>query len=360
MIIACFKSKQAHFYTMKVLQYIIFGSIFFSLGSCQKEEKTIIKEDTQSFTKNSPIVGLLSRTSQNPTACDNVLDHSSCFSVQLPVTVIINNQQIIVSDMTHYQTVQNAIDAFSNDDDIINFIYPITIKYQNFQTQILHNTDELDDVLDTCGDDDGFDEIDCVALVYPITINLYNSNNQIANAVTINSNSSLFNFLENLGNATYVAISYPIIVVNSNGQTVVLNSNTELMNFIEDSIDDCNDDNLGGGSGNEPSLSQLLVNGSWYVYNCYYDGNDETNYYQGYNFTFNNNGSIVAQRNADSIDGEWDINDENGYQRLSLNFDGSNLHDIETNWRVIEYNSTKIKLKKQNSDTTDYLTFTKN
>ena len=210
---------------MKAMRYIIFGILFFSFGSCQKEEETIIQDDTQSFVNNSPIAGLLSRTSQNPTSVDNVLDSSSCFSVQLPVTVIVNGQQIVVSDQADYQTVQDAIDAFSDDDDIVNFVYPITITYQNFQTQVLQNADDLDDVLDECGEDDGFDEIDCITLVYPITINVYDSNNQLANTVTITSNSSLFNFLANLGNNVYAAINYPISAIDSNGQTVVINSN---------------------------------------------------------------------------------------------------------------------------------------
>jgi len=230
---------------MKAIRYIIFGFIFFSLGSCQKEEETIIQDETQSFASNSPIADLLSRTSQNPTAVDNILDNSSCFSVQLPVTVIINGQQIIVSNQADYQTVQDAIDAFATDDDLVNFVYPITIIYQNFQTQVLQDVYDLDDALDDCGEDDNFNEIDCISLVYPIVINVYDSNNQLANTVTITSNSNLFNFIDNLGDNIYASISYPISAVDSNGQTVVISSNNELENFIEDAINDCDDDNSG-------------------------------------------------------------------------------------------------------------------
>ena len=179
---------------MKAIRYIIFGFIFFSLGSCQKEEETVIQDNTESFVVNEPIAGLLSRTSQNPTSVDNVLDNSSCFSVQLPVTVIVNGQEIVVADEADYQVVQAAIDEFANDDDIVNFVYPITITYQNFQTQVLQDADDLEDVMDDCGEDDGFDEIDCITLVYPITINIYDSNNQVANTVTLTNNSDLFNF----------------------------------------------------------------------------------------------------------------------------------------------------------------------
>ena len=118
------------------LRSILIISILF-FGSCQKEEETVVQDTTQSFERSAPIAGLLIRTSQNPTSLDNVLDSSSCFSVQLPVTVIVNGNQITVADASDYQLVQDAIDAYSNDDDLVNFVYPITIRFQNFQNNYL-------------------------------------------------------------------------------------------------------------------------------------------------------------------------------------------------------------------------------
>ncbi|MBA4133604.1 MAG: hypothetical protein C0525_02645 [Flavobacterium sp.] len=339
------------------LRSILIISILF-FGSCQKEEETVVQDTTQSFERSAPIAGLLIRTSQNPTSLDNVLDSSSCFSVQLPVTVIVNGNQITVADESDYQLVQDAIDAYSNDDDLVNFVYPITIRFQNFQTQVLTDADALDDVLDSCGDDDGFDEIDCISLVYPIQINIYDSNNQVANTVTITSNSGLFNFLNNLSSNTYVAINYPISAVDSYGQTVTINSNSELENFIDEAIDDCDDDNS-GGSGSD-TLTSILTSGSWFIQYCYYDEEDETYHYEGFDFDFNANETVTAVRNNQTIDGDWDLQTEATYQKLDLHFDGSELEYIETGWKVIEFNTTIIRLKKQHSDRTDYLTFKKN
>ena len=331
-----------------------------SFGSCQKEEETIVRDETQSFSANSPIAGLLSRTSQHPTAIDNVLDNSSCFSVQLPVTVIVNGQQIMVNSPSDYQTVQDAIDAFSTDDDLVNFVYPITIVYQNFQTLVLQDANDLDDALDDCGDDDGFDEIDCISLVYPITINVYDSNNQLANTVVITSDSSMFNFLHNLSGNVYVAISYPISAVNSNGQTVVINSNNELEDFIENSIDDC-DDNSSGGGGNNPVFSDVLTDGNWRI-TYFYDDGDETVNYNGYNFTFNANGTVTAVKNSTTINGTWSTYVDSGETKLNLNFDGIVLDELEDDWRIIEFSETQIRLRHTSGGGggTDYLTFTQN
>ncbi len=342
---------------MKMLRYLVFFFAFFLLSGCQKEEKTIIRDDTQSFVKDSPLAKLLSRTSQHPTNKDNVLDNSGLVSVQLPVTVLVNGTTITVASPADYPLVQNAINANSNDDDIVHFTYPITIQFQNYDTQSVGSYNQLQQILQVSGTDESFNEIDCISLVYPITFSVYDTNTQTANPITIANNSNLFNFLANLTSGSYAAINYPISVEDSSGQTVIIDSNATLTNFIENSIDDCNNNS---GGGNQASLSQVLTNGSWNISYCYYEGNNETSLYQGYNFAFNANGTVIAQRNSVAIDGDWDINDQNEYQRLSLNFDGSNLHDVETNWRVIEYNATVIKLKDENSNSTDYLTFSKN
>ena len=131
---------------MKSFVLLLISVLF--LSSCQTEESEIIQDDNnENLTRNSSLVNLMMRVSQNPTSQDNVLDSSSCFSVVLPVTVIVNGQQILVDSPSEYQTVQNAIDAFSNDDDIVNFIYPITVQFQNFSTQVVQDADDLDNIL---------------------------------------------------------------------------------------------------------------------------------------------------------------------------------------------------------------------
>lgn len=330
-----------------------------SIFSCQTEESEIIQDNNENLSTSSPLVSLLGRVSQNTTSQDNILDNSSCFAVQLPVVVIVNNQQITVSTTADYQIVQDAIDTFSNDDDIVNFIYPITIIYENFSTQVISNSNTLDDVLDDCEEDDGFDEIDCISFNYPIVINVYNSNNQLAETVTILNDTQLYVFIDNLDNFDLIAINYPISLQNSNGQTIVISSNNELENFIEDAIDDCDDSP--GGTGGTATLTNAIINGTWYI-SYYFDDVDETSIYNGYNFTFNTNGTSIAIKNATSINGTWSNYIDSGQEKLELAFDGLTLDELEDDWKVIEFSSNIIKLKDVSGGNggTDYLYFTKN
>lgn len=346
---------------MRANQFILLGFLSILFFSCQKEENEVIQDPTQNLNKTSPLVNLLSRVSQNATSQDNVLDGSSCFNVQLPVTVIVNGDNVVVQTEADYQTVQDAIDAFSDDDDIVNFIYPITIQYQNFSTQVINNSDALDDVLDDCeeDDDDDFDEIDCITLNYPVVLNIYDSNNQLASTLTITNDVQFYNFIENLDDNEFIAINYPISLVDSNGNNVVVNSNSQLEEIIEESIDDC-DDNSGGGGGGNANFSDVITNGTWYISYFFEDDDNETSDYIGYNFTFSTNGMITVVKASTTTTGSWSNYIDSGDDIMDLNFNDSNLDELEEDWEITEYSSTVIKLKHVSSGETDYLYFTKN
>jgi hypothetical protein len=343
---------------MKLKYVLNLSLIGLFLMSCQTEENEVIQDPNQNLTNISPLTTLMTRVTQNPTSGDNIMDNSSCFSVVLPATVIVNGQNIVVSTQADYQTVQDAIDAFSNDDDIVNFIYPITIQFQNFSTQVLQDSDDLDDVIDDCGEDDGFDEIDCISFNFPIVINVYNANNQLANTITINNNTDLYNFLENLEDNEYIAIQYPISLIDSNGDNITITNNDQLEDVIEDSIDDCDDSPSGGGSS---ALSSIIVDGTWYV-SYFFDDTDETSDYAGYNFTFNVSGTATAVKNTTTINGSWSNYIDSGDEKLEFSFNGSVLDELEDDWEVIEYSATQIRLKDVSGggSGTDYLYLTKN
>jgi hypothetical protein len=345
---------------MKTLQFCLLSLSIFLFVSCQKESVEIIQDDTtQNITATSNLGSLIARVSQNPTSKDNVLDNSNCFSVQLPVTVIVNGQQIVVATEANYQTVQNAINAFNNDDDIVNFVYPITIKYQNFETKVIQNVAQLHQAMEQCGDDnDDLDEIDCVKINYPISFNIYNANNQIASVTTINSNAELFNFLRNLPNNILIALNFPVSVTNPNGQVVNINNNAQLVEIIENAVTSCHSNN--GGPGN-PNLIGVLSTGTWRV--TYLSDNNvvNTGFYEGYNFTFNSNLSSKAVKNATMIEGSWVTYTDSGQNKLTLSFAGSTLDQMENDWKVIEFTGTILKLRHGGgSDSSDYLNLTKN
>lgn len=344
---------------MKTIKYLLMSFTAIVFISCQNEETLIIQDTSQNLTAVSPLTGLISRVSQNATSRDNVLDNSSCFNIQLPVIVIVNGKQITVSNQNDYITVQAALDAFSNDNDIINFVYPITIQYKNFNTQLITNVDQLDDVIDNCDEDDGFDEIDCIHINYPIKIDIYNTNSQIAKTVTIQNDVDLYNFLEDIESNVFISINYPISITDLNSQKVIITNNSDFENNIEESIKDCG---TNSGTGGNPNLTSILTDGTWHV-SYYFDNIDETSNYNGYNFTFNSNGSVAAVKGTSTIGGTWSTSVNSGQDILLLKFNDSKLDELEDDWKITEYTTTNIRLKNESSSSsgdTDYLYFTKN
>jgi len=339
---------------MKAIQYVIVSLILLATFSCQKEEEEVIIQDAkENLNGRTPLTNLISRVTQNPTSIDNVLDNSSCFSVQLPVTILLNGDTITVNTEADYQLVQDAINASSWDDDIVHFNFPITIQFQNFTTQVLNDSDDFEDVLDDCGTDDGFDEIDCISFNYPITINVYNTNNELASTVTIVSNSQLYNFLDNIDDSIYIALSYPISLTDSNGNSIVINSNNQLEDFIDNAIDDCDDSGV---------VTPFNLTGTWHV-SYYFEGDDdETNNYNGYDFTFFVGGNIEVEKNGNYSNGLWTKYIDGGQDWLELDFDDSDLGDLEEDWRIIEYTATQLRLKHTSGGggDTEYLNFTRN
>lgn len=343
---------------MKTIKYLLMCVAAVLFISCQDEETLVIQDITQNLTAKSPLTSLISRLSQNPTAKDNILDKSSCFNVLLPVSVIVNGKNITVSSQNDYLVVQNAIDAFSNDDDIVNFVYPITIQYQNFKTELIRNSDQLENVIDNCDDDDGFDEIECISINYPIKISIYNSNNQIANTITIQNDKDLYNFLKDLVSNVFISINYPISIINSKGQNVVITNNSNFENSIEEGIKDCN---TNSGSGGNQNFVSILTNGTWHV-SYYFDDSDETLNYKGYNFTFNSNETVTVVKEKNTIPGNWSTFVNNSQDIFLLKFEDSKLDDLEDDWKISEFTTTNVRLKNKSSSdgTTDYLYFTKN
>lgn len=341
---------------MKKIIWFVFTMLLVSFYSCEKEEETIVQNTADSFTKTTTISSLIKRVSQNETTYDNVIDNTSLFSVKLPVTVTVDGHNEVVTSSADFWEIQNIKNEHSYDNDIVYFTFPITIIYPDFSVATIHNQSELNAVL--AGSDDNFHEIACIDFQFPFTMNVYDAENQIANTINLSTNSQLYNFIDDLEDAEIVGIVYPIALKKSNGQIYTINSNAEL----EDTIDAAVDENNSGS--NIPELHEILTNGSWHISYCYYD-DDETTYFDGYDFTFNgigNEGNVLAEKNNVTISGDWQIEYNSTYQTLKLQFDDNNsLHDLESEWKVKEYTSTYIRLKREGSSNEYYyLSFTKN
>jgi hypothetical protein len=345
---------------MKSIQFIYALFLMFFLLSCQEDVIEVSPVDTsQSIEKGSPLTNLIKRASQSPTFIDDVIDKCNCFKVEIPYKVTVNNIEIAVSSPADYKTVKNAIAPNPNNPNgnKVRFIYPIKIRYKNFELKQIDNENQLVNAINSCKDKDEFEEIDCVEIKYPISLNIYNKTNEIASTKEVKDDQMFYNFLENITSDILISIKYPVAISSKNGSIKTINNNSEFVYFLEDSISDCLDDDQ---SNNDSAFIALLTSSKWKVSYCF-DKTDITSNYIGYNFTFNTDKSCTVIKDSNSISGNWKTKLNGNKIEFELSFTDNVLDKLEQNWKLIEYNTTTIRLRQGGGDnSSEYLYFIKN
>jgi|TARA_R110000787_G_scaffold86285_8_gene184064 hypothetical protein len=118
--------------------------------------------------------------------------------------------------------------------------------------------------------------------------------------------------------------------------------------------------------------SQVQTNaedGTWRITKFIDSGDDETNHFNDYNFTFNSSGVVNATNGTNNYNGAWSVTDSNSSSNSSddLDFNISfasppDFEELSDDWDFISQSSAKIELIDVSGGNggTDYLTFEKN
>ena len=320
--------------------------------SCRKEESVLIEaEPDQVLEANSNVASLLQRTAMNDGSNDNIVDNSSCFNIDLPVTVAVNGLEILVDSEEDFDTIEDIFDEFDDDDDSLQIMFPITIVLNDFTQVTINNTDEFENFSDECnGENEIDDDIECVDIEYPVTASVFNSNNEIIETITIMNDEDLYGFVDDLDEDDIVNIAFPITVVLSDDTQMTASNLDELENILDNSKDDCdedddndfNDDDCDNCTTDE--LSGILVGcTNWTVDKLERDDNDLEDMYVGYQFNFMPEGTLVASTNNESFSGTWESSGTGNSISVLINI--PNLTDFNANWNLHEINQNSGEAK---------------
>ena len=125
----------------------------------------------------------------------------------------------------------------------------------------------------------------------------------------------------------------------------------------------CTKDNI-----NIAKVKSNVQTGTWRITKFIDSGVDETNYFTGYNFTFNSSGVLNANNGTNNYNGTWSVTDSNSNDDSPNDLDfniyfnlTNNFLDLNDDWDFISQSSTKIELIDVSGGNggTDYLTFEK-
>lgn len=128
-----------------------------------------------------------------------------------------------------------------------------------------------------------------------------------------------------------------------------------------------------GSSTSGPSVTEVVAtvsSGTWRVTSYIDSGNDETNDFTGYNFTFGSSNLLVATNGTNTYSGTWSVtdsssDDDSPSDDVDFNIlflEPANFADLSDDWDIQSRTSTKIVLRDVSGGNggTDILTFEKN
>ena len=120
-------------------------------------------------------------------------------------------------------------------------------------------------------------------------------------------------------------------------------------------------------------IENTAESGTWIISSYVDSGQDETNDYNGYEFTFAANGTVTASNGTTTYNGTWSVSDSDSSDDSSSDDDidfnisfpvpeTDDFDDLNDDWDIVSYSSTTISLIDISGGNggTDTLVFQKN
>jgi len=132
-----------------------------------------------------------------------------------------------------------------------------------------------------------------------------------------------------------------------------------------------NDDDSPNNTVQIQQIENTAEAGTWRVTNLMDSGEDETSDFNGYDFTFSDNGTVTATNGTTTYDGTWSVtaddsdDDDDSDVEFNLFFpvpDTDDFEDLNDDWDIVSYSDNNINLIDIDDETgdRDILTFEKN
>ncbi|MCK0108824.1 hypothetical protein MWU58_05935 [Flavobacteriaceae bacterium S0825] len=320
---------------------------FFALltfSSCQDEVIEITEpNENQVIAPQSTLASLMRSTSSNDGTTDDIMDNANCLSINLPVTIIVNGITITITTEEDLDFIRDVFEEFSDDEDTLEFIFPITIVLNDHTEVVIENMDQLEDFIDRCENEE---VIECVDFVYPISFSIYNTDFQVIETVVIENDRKLYQFMQRIENseqAILASLNFPVEMVYANGETVEVNSNQELERVINEAEDMCDDDD----DCDIDEVDEYLMECYWKIFR--YNGDDHL---RPYHLAFLENGQLKVINPDGSMTqyGSWNTRETDDGVVLKITEINTFNENLSGEWLIEECDDDRFKLVRE-SDT---------
>ncbi|MBG7630414.1 MAG: hypothetical protein IZT56_08275 [Bacteroidetes bacterium] len=336
---------------MKSINTLFFLGLFLVVfTSCQNEIVEIVQPSQDEVLQaNSNVAALVQRTVTKDGSKDNIIDNASCISIQLPVTVVVRGIEITLDSDEDLEVIEDIFDEFDDDIDDLDIVFPIVIILSDFTEITINNFNDLEGFINECEDENEIDDdIECMDFVYPITMSIFDSANQLAETITIENDEHFYKFMDGIEDHHLVQINFPITVVLYDGSHQTINHMNMLEEMMESAKDMCDEDDDNDYDDDDcmhctdELITDLLVSCSWNIDKIQINGEDNTEQYTDFLFTFLEDGTLIAEAGGNEIVGTWAVgNSDHGMMNnlqhgifVDINFD--NFPDFSFKWMLYE------------------------
>lgn len=200
-------------------------SLLILLSMCQEEEQEIIQSNfNDGIPLNSELGIAIKNMSLHDGSFDDLIDGGNCFSIQIPFTLIQNQQEIVIENVDELISLSEA--------DELELKFPVTITMFDYTTRLIENKQELVSVSQRCTKQD--DDIECLDFIYPLKFSTFNTITNTISNVDVQHDRDVYEFLSSLEPNTIIALQYPIQLQLYNGNNEPAGHNEQLFEIIEE------------------------------------------------------------------------------------------------------------------------------
>jgi hypothetical protein len=330
--------------------------IVFLLGACQQEEIIVKDPEGKTLDSMSPLADLVTQTTMNDGSADNIIDHSSCISVVLPVTVIANGTELVISTPDDYVLIERIFDESPDDQDVLEIVYPINVKLPDHSIEDIKSDEELAEVTEDCLEGGEDLDIECIDFKYPVSVSLYNAASQVAEIIELSNDEAMSDFLKSLDEESVFSFNYPLTMVLSDSSEIVVNSNDELEALIDEVDDSCDEDDdfdYDDDDVDTEDLDNIIMSTAWIV-TYHFDQEEHTAAFENMVFSFKEDEKAQVLVENLLIEGSWESYGDDGKLELEMEFISDYPFDLlkEDDWSVLSYDNTVIELSYLREDGT--------
>ena len=203
------------------------------LTACQKEETTLIDEPIDdAFTEDAVYKSLMQRITSHYASYDDMIDGSSCFSIDFPYACYVNG---------YYREYTQQEDLYDlNDTDDISLVFPLNLTFSDYNTATIESEEALVTFKNQCATGGLYDQsVSCIDAIYPMRMALYHEDTAVFETISIANDQDMFLYLNQINPEVIASMNYPVFVQVNRGELIQISSNLEFKTVIQDNIPLC-------------------------------------------------------------------------------------------------------------------------